>query len=137
MSDANNIEPKCDTAIENSLFNDNIPFINKNKLCNNIGLSLVGFNLNSESMDPLARYWTEHYAQLGVPIFNTTDARTWSIHEVASYVQKVVTSNKSDSQNTNEDVRISDRFIDQVQIHYYFYCRFIHCLISDYFFIGN
>lgn len=126
---ASNIEPKRDTNIENSILNENIPSINKNELSKNIGLSLVGFNLNSVAMDPLACYWNKYNSQLGIPIFNTTDVRKWSVHDVASYIQKVL-EYKS---NTNQDTSIPDQFINQVYIYYYFYCCFIYCLTSDYF----
>jgi len=115
--------------IENPVLNENIPSITTTELRKNIGLSLVGFNLNSIAMDPLVSYWNKYNSQLGIPIFNTTDVRTWSVHDVASYVKKVVEFES----NTNQDTSISDQFINQVYIYYYFYWRFIYCLISDYF----
>ncbi|XP_029348416.1 lethal(3)malignant brain tumor-like protein 4 isoform X1 [Acyrthosiphon pisum] len=115
LLDPNNIEPKCDTAIENTLSNDKIPSIDKKKLCKNIGLSLAGFISNSVSTDTdiLHGYWTIHNDQLGIPLFNTTDVRTWSVHEVALYVKKVVANYKSD-RKIDRDSSISDRFINQV-----------------------
>lgn len=118
---ANDIEPKCDTVIRNTLFNDTIPSINNSKLQKSLGLGLVGYNLGSVSMEALSSYWTGNNAQLGIPLFNTTDTREWSIQEVASYVQKVVECYNSNIK-TKEKISISDRFIDQVRIYYYFYC---------------
>ncbi|XP_029345307.1 uncharacterized protein LOC100164434 isoform X2 [Acyrthosiphon pisum] len=92
LLDANDIEPKCDTAIRNTLFNDTIS--------------------SSVSMETQSTYWTRHNAQLGIPLFNTTDTREWTIQEVASYVKKVVEFYNSNI-NTNEEISISDRFIDQ------------------------
>ncbi|CAH1736525.1 unnamed protein product [Aphis gossypii] len=91
----------------------NIPSSNNNNLRKALGLSLVGYNLGSIYMEQQCNYWTRHNAQLGIPLFNTTDARTWSVQEVASYVKKVVETNTSKSSNTNEEISISDRFINQ------------------------
>jgi len=121
LLDANDIEPESDTNIRNTLFNDSTPSNNYNKLRKTLGLGLVGHNLGSVAMESLASYWTRHNAQIGIPLFNTTDAIKWSIQEVALYVQKVVECYNSNS-NTNEEISISDRFIDQVWIYYYFYC---------------
>jgi len=125
--DANDIEPECDTVIGNTLSNDTIPKNNNNKLRKTIGLGLVGYDLGSVSMETQSSFWTTHNAQLGIPLFNTTDARKWSIQEVASYVQKVVECYNSNI-ITNEEISISDRFIDEVRIYCYF-C-IIHSLIN-------
>jgi len=121
LLDANDIEPECDTVIRNPLINDTIPSNNNYKLQKTLGLGLVGYNLGSVSMETQSSYWTRYNAQIGIPLFNTTDTREWSIQEVASYVQKVVECYNSNI-NTNEEISISDRFIDQVWIYYYFYC---------------
>lgn len=133
MLDTNNIESECNSDNINS-FSSNIPSSNNNNLRKALGLSLVGYNLGSIYMEQQCNYWTRHNAQLGIPLFNTTDARTWSVQEVASYVKKVVETNTSKSSNTNEEISISDRFINQVYIYYYYYywC-FTNSLISDYF----
>jgi len=133
---ANDIEPECDTDIRNTFFNNNIPRTKNNKLRKIIGLSLVGYDLGSVSMETQSSFWTNHNAQLGIPFFNSTDARKWSIQEVASYVQKVMKCYNSNI-NTNKDIGISDRFIDQVWIYLFIYCSLVHSLISDYLFIGN
>lgn len=117
----NAIEPECDTVIRNTLFNDTIPSNDNNELRKTLGLGLVGYDLGSVSMETLSIYWTKHNAQLGIPLFNNTDARKWSIQEVASYVQKVVECCNSNS-NNNKEISISDRFIDQVWNYFYFYC---------------
>lgn len=117
LLDANDIEPECDTVIKNTLFNDTIPSNNNEKLQKALGLSLVGYNLGSASMETYSSYWTGHNPQIGIPLFNTTDTREWSIQEVASYVQKVVEC--YNSKKNNEEISISDRFIDQVWIYYY------------------
>jgi len=131
--DANNIEPECDTDIKSTCFN-NTPSSKTNKeLCKQIGLSLLGYNLDSVSMDPQCRYWTRYNAQLDLQLYTTTDARKWSVQEVASYVQKVVTCYYSKSNPNKKEISIPDRFIDQVEIYYYFYCHFIQFLIRDYF----
>lgn len=112
LLDANDIEPECDTVIRNPLINDTIPSNNNYKLQKTLGLGLVGYNLGSVSMETQSSYWTRYNAQIGIPLFNTTDTREWSIQEVASYVQKVVECYNSNI-NTNEEISISDRFIDQ------------------------
>ncbi|XP_022164017.1 uncharacterized protein LOC111029358 isoform X2 [Myzus persicae] len=100
-------EPECDTDIRND-----ISRYHCNKLSKTIGLSILGYNLGSVSMETQTSFWTIHNAQLGIPLFNSTDARKWSIQEVASYVQKVVDYYKSNI-NTNKEMSISDRFIEQ------------------------
>jgi len=131
--DTNNIESECNSDNINS-FSNNIPSSNNNNLRKALGLSLVGYNLGSVYMEQQCKYWTRHNAQLGIPLFNTTDARTWSVQEVASYVKKVVETNSSKSSNTYEKISISNRFINQVYIYYYYYYWYItNSLISDYF----
>jgi len=119
LLDAQDIEPESDNVIRNPIFNDTISSNNNNKLRKIIGLGLVGYDLGSPLMETQSSYWTRHNAQLGMPLFNTTDARKWSVQDVASYVEKVLDCHNSNS-NTNKEISISDRFIDQVWIYYYF-----------------
>lgn len=78
-----------------------------------IGLSVISHDLSSLSMAKRGRAWTRHNAQLGIPLFKTTDVRKWSVKEVASYVEQVVSTKYADH-NINEQINVSDRFVDQV-----------------------
>jgi len=113
MLDTNNIESERDSDSRNSFCN-NIPSSKNEKLRRAVGLSLVGYNLGSIFMEQQRNDWIRHNAQLGIPFFDTTDAIKWSVHDVASYVKKVVATYTSKIHDTNEEISISDRFIDQV-----------------------
>lgn len=133
MLDANNTEPECDPNIKNTDFKDTIPCANDTKLRKQLGLSLLGYNLSAISMESQRKYWTRHTDQLGIPLLNTTDARKWSVQEVASYVSKVVSCfNSNSNSNTNKTIGIPERFIDQVYIIFLIY-HFINSLINNYF----
>lgn len=85
------------------------------KLCNEICLSFELRALGHLSMAKQNRIWTRQNAQLGIPTFNTTDARKWSILEVATYVDQVVTNNYS-NHYIEEPISISKCFLDHVCI---------------------
>jgi len=67
---------------------------------------------------PRLNVWTRHQALHSIPIFNTSDVRKWSIQEVATFVERVVSNNY-----TNDDqslrINIPKYFIDHVWL---FYC---------------
>lgn len=82
------------------------------KLRKQLGLSLLGHDLGAFSYTYESRSWTRYNAQLEIPVCNNGDVRKWSVEEVASYVNRVVTANSN--RTTAEQISISDRFIDQV-----------------------
>jgi len=90
----------------------NVPNINK-MLCNDICLSFGFRAFGSLSMPKQSRIWTRHNSQLGLPMYNTTDARNWTCLEVATYVDQVVTNNYS-HQNVQGNIDVSQRFLEQV-----------------------
>lgn len=75
--------------------------------------SFPAFDLNPLTLPKRGRAWTRHNAQLGIPVFDTSDARKWSIKEVALYVDKIISPKHSDP-NPYEQISVTDRFIDQV-----------------------
>lgn len=90
-----------------------IPFMEDMRMRKDIGRTIPLYDLNPLSLAKRGRAWTRHNALLGIPMFDTSDARKWSVKEVASYVDQVVTNPFSD-RNTRDQISISDRFIDQV-----------------------
>jgi len=112
------------TDSNNKLIKFNAP-ANINKiLCNDICLSFGFHTATSSSTAKESKIWTKHNSQLGVPIYNTTDARKWTCLEVATYVDQVVTNNYS-HQNVQGNIDVSKRFLDQVKIHLFcFVCHF-------------
>lgn len=83
------------------------------KLCNDICLSFGFRALGRFWMPKQSKIWTRHNSQLGLPMYNTTDARNWTCLEVATYVDQVVTNNYS-CQNLQGNSDVSQRFLNQV-----------------------
>jgi hypothetical protein len=107
-----NIEFESRNEFKKLLVND-IENMNHNKLRKDLNLSILGHDIGTFSLAKQGRAWTRHNAQLGIPIFTTNDARKWSVQDVASYVDQIVRSNSS-NRTTNEQISISQRFIDEV-----------------------
>lgn len=109
-----NIEPEPNADTRNIVgIKHNVPNKNNLKIRNSIGLTLKPYDLNPLSLAKRGRAWTRHNAQIGIPMFSTGDARKWSVAEVASYVDQIV-STKYANHNVNNQISISDRFKDQV-----------------------
>lgn len=67
------------------------------KLCNDIVLSIIPNDVAHSSL--ASKECTEHYAQLGLPLLDTIDSRTWSVQQVATYVDQIVTMNSNNDSN--------------------------------------
>lgn len=85
----------------------------KKKLIKKEISSFPAFGLNPLTLSKRGRAWTRHNAQLGIPVFNTTDVRKWSVKEVASYVDQII-SPKNLDRNPYEQISVTDHLIDQV-----------------------
>lgn len=108
-----NIESESNDKFKKFLVKNDAEPMNHNKLRQDLNLSILGHDVGTYSLAKQGRAWTRHNAQLGIPIFSTNDARKWSVQDVACYVDQIVRSNSSD-RTTNEQISISQRFIDQV-----------------------
>lgn len=114
-----NIKPEFNNDFKKILVKHNISSImknNDNDLRNAVGLSFMpdGITLNNLSLGKQddGKLWTRHNAQLGTPLFDTTNVLKWTPEEVAYYVNQVVPVY---SNHRNRDqISIPDRFIDHV-----------------------
>lgn len=66
---------------------------------------------------PRLNVWNRHYVLQGIPLFNVSDVRKWSVKKVATFVKRVVSNNYTDD-NHSEHVKLSNHFINQVKIFY-------------------
>lgn len=97
--------------ITNLRIKHNATSINNDELRNAIGNSLIPNSLRQCGLEKQDTTWIRHNAQLDIPLFSTTNARKWSIEEVAAYVEHITSITYSNPKNPN---RISDRFVHQV-----------------------
>lgn len=115
-----NVRPECSIGLNKLLVKHNISstmILNSdNDLRNSIGLSFMpeGLTLNNLSLGKHddSKLWTRHNAQIGTPLFDTTNVLKWTPEQVAYYVNQVVPINYSNRKN--EPINIPDRFIDHV-----------------------
>lgn len=108
-----NIGSERSTETRSVPIKTNSSCINNMELRKDIGLSLIAHDMSALSMANRGKAWTRHNAQLGIPFLGTDDARKWSVKQVASYVDEVVSTKYLD-RNTHEQISVSSRFIDQV-----------------------
>lgn len=62
-------------------------------------------------MAELGLKWARIYSLKGIPVFSAKDPRTWSVEEVAKFVDLVLKN-----QNIENPITVSDRFIAEVCI---------------------
>lgn len=74
-----------------------------------LGTSL-SLNVNRLSLPTRNRIWTRHNQFIGIEIFCTTDTRTWSVNDVAAYVDSIM----SNIPSINERTSIRNCFIEHV-----------------------
>ncbi|XP_022170347.1 uncharacterized protein LOC111033751 [Myzus persicae] len=61
---------------------------------------------------PRLNVWVRHNVLQGIPLFNISDVRKWSVEEVATFVEKIVSNNYTDN-DPSELIKISKPFINQ------------------------
>ncbi|VVC36175.1 Hypothetical protein CINCED_3A008865 [Cinara cedri] len=75
-------------------------------------LVFPAFDLDPLTLAKRNRAWTRHHVPLGIPVFSTGDVRKWSVKEVASYVNRIISPIKLDP-NPYEQISLADHFINQ------------------------
>lgn len=88
----------------------------KSKKKKHIEKDILGFpsyDMNPFTLPKRGLTWTRHIAKIDMPVFNTGDVRKWSVEEVASYVDELISTQHSNS-NHCERTCVSNRFIEEV-----------------------
>ncbi|XP_050435903.1 uncharacterized protein LOC126842792 [Adelges cooleyi] len=107
-----NSQNKRNAEHKNISVKQNTVNVNNLELRQEVGLSVITNDVGPLSASMRGRAWTRHNAQLGIPMFSTTDARKWSVEEVASYVDRVVATKYVD-QSTDDKFTVSEKFVKQ------------------------
>lgn len=105
-----NNESECSTDNLSEFVQQNTKNEKNIDLCENILRTSLSLNVNRLSLPTHNRVWTRHNSFIGIEVFCTTDSRTWSVNDVAAYVDSMM----SNIPNINERTSIRNRFIEQV-----------------------
>lgn len=81
---------------------------------------------------PRLNVWKRHYVLQGIPIFNISDVRKWTVKEVATFVERVVSNNYTDN-NASKQIKLSIPFINQVKIFYFYFNLIIYNIYINFF----
>lgn len=93
--------------------------LNKKKHIEKDISSFLSFDMNPFTLPKRGLEWTRHIAKIDIPVFNTGDVRKWSVEEVASYVDYLISPTQYLDGNHCERNNVSNRFIEEVNLLFF------------------